>query len=218
MKKNLPKWVHELEEKIASNQIEKESGIKIFEGKVPILISAPHSVEQLRNGKKKLSEPRTAAIVQYLTEHTNCYGAFKTMNFSDDANYDEKNYYKDALIDLVKSESIKLLIDLHIMNNQREHHIDIGTGLGRNIQYRNELVRVLQNNFVKHNILKVRVDYQFQAVYEHTVSATIARTCQIPCFQLEINWNLLDENSGTFQFFEILQALEESILQYNKIL
>lgn len=204
-------FINKVEDDLKNNLIEKDKGIKIFEGDIPILLSAPHSVEQIREGKIKCAESRTAPLVQLISEKNHCFSAFKTVNFNDDANYDDNNYYKDELIKIVKDHGIKLLFDLHIMAPSRENNIDIGTGNGKNILYRQDLLEVIKNNFKMNSIDKVVTDYLFTASFKNTVSASISRECQIPCFQFEMNWNLLDEKIQDNKLVNIINAISKSI-------
>ena len=66
----------------------KEKSFKIINGSIPIILSAPHCVNQTRQGKIKQAEGETGAIVQILSKLTNCYAIYKTYNNNDDANYD----------------------------------------------------------------------------------------------------------------------------------
>ena len=90
---------------VEKGKIAKEQGKRAFEvieGQVPIIISAPHCVQQIRNGKIKSSEGETGAIAQYLAEKTQCYGIYKIYNNNDDANYDiENNPYKEQIIHMI---------------------------------------------------------------------------------------------------------------------
>ncbi len=53
---DLIKSFNDLENKIQHQQISQKKGLCCLKGTVPILISAPHAVEQTRNGKIKFSE------------------------------------------------------------------------------------------------------------------------------------------------------------------
>ena len=218
MNNDLIKLFIKVEDDLKNGIIEKDKGIIIFKGEIPILLSASHSVEQIREGKIKYAEGRTAPIVQLLHKKNGCFGAFKTMNFDDDANYDNNNYYKEELMIIVRKHNIKLLLDLHIMAPNREHNIDIGTGFGRNILHRDDLLQVIKSNFELNGIDRVEVDYMFNASFENTVSATISRKCQIPCFQFEINWKLLDEKMDDNKLTNIINAISKSIEDSKEVL
>lgn len=211
MSYNFIRSIEKIENELKKGLIEKEKGIAVFKGEIPILLSAPHSVEQTRDGKLKYGEGRTASIVQTIHEREGCFATFKTMNFQDDANYDDRNYYKDELISIVKNYDIKLLLDFHIMEQSREHNIDIGTGVGKNILNREDLLQIIKRDFETNAIGKVEVDYLFSASFKNTVSASISRECHIPCFQIEINWGLLDETLEGNMLENIIDAISKII-------
>ncbi len=204
----------DLEKKLKNEEIEHKKGMFISRGNIPILISAPHSVEQFREGKIKAAEHRTASIATFLNSQYNCYIAYKTVNFNDDANYDPKSYYKEKLIEIIEKEKIKLLLDLHIMSPTREHNIDLGTGVGNNVSYKYDLIKTIKSSFELFNIEKVKVDSVFKAAYKNTVSATIARRNKIPCFQVEMNWRLLDENNKENRILDVINSLGQIIANY----
>ncbi len=199
-----------MEEDFRFEQFEVEPFI-IENGHLPVLISAPHSVAQLRNGKPKLGEYLTGVLVQLLREDTDCYAAYKTKNTNDDANFDESNPYKDALTAHIKKNNILYLLDLHIMSNSREHLVDLGTARGRNIQQQFEKVEMIQRIFNNNGIEKVEIDQIFTAGNPNTVSATISRVCQIFSLQIEINWSLLQIDQDIQSFSNVYRSLKEII-------
>lgn len=58
-----------------------------------IIISAPHSAPQTRNGKIKLSESFTGVIAKLLNKYFGYSIIYKTKNCDDDVNYDENSSY-----------------------------------------------------------------------------------------------------------------------------
>lgn len=61
---------------------------KIIKGDMPILLSAPHAVKQIREGKIKEEDRLTGAIVEYLCIKTGTNGIVRTYNHNDDPNYE----------------------------------------------------------------------------------------------------------------------------------
>jgi hypothetical protein len=186
-------------------------GHEILEGSIPVLVSAPHSVPQLREGKYKQPEYRTGVLAQILHNQLDCYTIYKTKNNNDDANYDPVSSYKNDAIKLINNHGIKYLIDLHIMSQNREFHVDIGTARGRNINNDYKNIEKLIQIFHSNNIYQVEIDRIFTGAYPHTVSSTIWKNCHIPAIQLEINWVLLDFDKGTRSFHFVLKSLMEYI-------
>lgn len=184
---------------------------KYKKGEFPIILSAPHNVEQLRNGKIKYAESDTGPLVLLLSDLTNCHAIYKTHNLNDDANYDEQSDYKNFLINYIKSENIKMLLDIHQLSPTRVQDIEVGTAKGRNIQYKFGLIDKIVSHFKENKILNIYVDEQFSSCYEHTVSSTIARECQIPAIQIEINTALLDKTNQRYNFEGVLKSLEQIV-------
>ena len=95
-------------------KIKEEKAFEYIEGKEKIIVSAPHSVRQIRNGNIKGKDSCTGTIAILLQKQLNCYCLYKTKNCNDDANYDiENNPYKDKIIDLVEKNNINFLLDIH---------------------------------------------------------------------------------------------------------
>ncbi len=189
-------------------------GHRILEGINTIILTAPHSVSQLREGKIKAGEFRTGPIVKILGQMSQCHIAFKTKNLGDDANYNPKCNFKDDLINYVKDKGIKLVLDFHISRPEREFSIDIGTGRGANIDNREDILHCIKEH-LETKYENIKTDEVFSAKYPHTVSATVSRETGIPAFQIEINWNLIDDYNKTDEFIktmlEIINKLEEII-------
>ena len=183
---------------------QRKRAFEVIEGQVPIIISAPHCVQQLRNGKIKSSEGETGAIVQYLAEKIQCYAIYKTYNNNDDANYDiENNPYKEEIMKIVKQKGIKLLLDLHGANYTHDFDIDIGTGEGKNLIKNTYLVEDLKKCFIQNGIKKVVIDQEFKATSEHTISRSISEKMQIPCIQIEIN--------GKYRHIQCIEGIEKLV-------
>lgn len=84
----------------------------IIEGEIPVMISAPHSVKMLREGKEKGADKLTGAIALLLQEMTGCHLIYSTRFSESDPNYaTENNGYQAALADYVKSHDVEIVIE-----------------------------------------------------------------------------------------------------------
>ncbi|MGD7053481.1 hypothetical protein [Sutcliffiella horikoshii] len=195
-----------IEESFQGNQ----EGFHYIEGDLPILLSAPHSVTQQRNGKEKQGEFLTGPMVMHLQRQLNCHAIFKTKNLMDDANYNPKSTYRNFIKKIVNEHSINFLLDLHIMAPSRPYNIDLGTGRGKNIRHSQgpKIVNHIQKTLLAQGIHDVLIDHIFTAGYPHTVSADVSKSCNIFCLQIEMNWKLLENPSDSLYFKKILTALE----------
>lgn len=204
-----------IEEKFETENFSGETGFRIEEGKnLSIMISAPHSVSQYRNGKIKVAEKRTGIIVLLLKEMLDLSVIYKTKNKKDDANFDDKNEYRDTLVEYIKENKVKCLLDFHIAGSKRPFHLEIGTGQGKNIHGRDDLKEEIINSLGE-KYERITVDEFFPAKNPNTVSATIAREVGIPAFQIEINWKIIENYDKMLDlikcFGEILKKLEKKL-------
>ena len=188
--------------------MEREQTFVLVEGNRKVMVSAPHAVEHTREGKVRYPEPQTAELAKALHQRLGCPIIYKTVNAGDDANYDEKCVYKQTLAEYVREQEVSFLIDLHQMAGFRKEQICLGTGYGKNISEA-EAGRCVQA-FTKQG-LEVSVDKPFAASYPYTVAAYIHQECGIPCVQIEINSNLVIQDSTDFAGEQVLGALEELV-------
>lgn len=210
-----------LEEKIKEYEKiftkEKTGDYTLLQGSGKIMISAPHSVEQTREGVLKSAEPQTGVLAKLLHETTGCPVIYKTGNCNDDANYDEISAYRQALREYCKRANIKLLVDLHQLSPLRQEEIDLGTGKGKNLSSA-RLLDFIKRTFKENGVDKIEVDKLFSATYPYTVSAEISRVCQIQAVQIEINSRLVYGDGSLQTFKSVFSALEQIIKQGQSLL
>lgn len=211
LKLEIEKYNKELLENEKIRKERKEVSFKIINGSLPIILSAPHAVRQLRENKIKSAEGETGAIVQILAKETGCYAIYKTYNNDDDANYDLDSKYKKELSKIIETENIKLLLDIHGAKNEHDFNIEICTDNGKNINYNNELVYSLKKCFEKEKIDKITENTIFKANSIRTISKYIHEETNIPCIQLEI--------TGRYRYIENLEGIQKllnSLKEYIK--
>ena len=104
----------------------ENTSINIIKGKEKIILSAPHSVLHMRENSIRPRETRTGTIVKTIANKCKVYCIYKTKNEYNDANWDTNCQYKNTLENLVKSEKIEALLDLHGMAAHRPQDICIG--------------------------------------------------------------------------------------------
>lgn len=185
-------------------------------GEGTVMISAPHSAEQTRNGRKKYGEYLTGVLINMLYDELGCPVIYKEKNCGDDANYDEKCRYKKALTKYVKKNGVRYLLDLHQMNPGREEMIDIGTGYGKNIESEPKLAERIKASFESAGFKMVTIDEPFAAIHPFTVSSFTSRECGIPCIQIEFNTRLLSKRYNECRFEEVLEVMKGIISDLNE--
>lgn len=198
-------------------ETEKENSFELLAGKGKIIVSAPHSVEQTRQGKKKYAEPQTGAIAKLLHDNLGIPVIYKTKNCGDDANFDEASPYKDALVDYIKENKIEFMLDLHQLAPTRDVMIDIGTGKYKNVKDES-IVQSAYKVFEKYNLGRIEIDTPFDASYPYTMSSYVSRKCNISCLQIEMNSKIVRTDSKSSKEEKVFLSLVELIETIEKTL
>lgn len=207
----------ELFDELKEQHDKTQKPFQIIKGTCPVLLSAPHSTTQLRNGKIKAKELGTGSIIIEVAKQTNCYAIYKLWNNQDDANYDiDNNDYKEQVLKLIQENQIQLFIDIHGSNNTDRFDIDIGTDNLKNLNGKDTLL----NNWIeicqKKGIHKVGIDQKFKANTLHTITKTVAINYPIPCMQMEITREYRDLKN--FKHMKlIIECLEEFIEPFKNV-
>ncbi len=196
--------------------VERDRSFELLEGARKIMLSAPHSVAQTRDGKLKTAEPQTGMLVKLLHDELACPAIYKTKNCGDDANFDEESAYKRALQRYIRTHGVRFLIDLHQLSPDREVQIDIGTGKSKNLAGQ-DCVNAALKAFTRRNLGVVQLGKPFDAAEPYTISSFIAATCKIPCVQIEINSALVCEGYENYRLGDVYEALKEFILAVEAI-
>lgn len=168
-------------------------------GDLPILLSAPHAVKQIRNGEIKAHEFYTGAIVECLAKQIGCacitkqYLIENTIN--DDPNTDNAYCsYKTAINQFLQENEIKLFIDIHGLSSKRDSIVDICIDKGKNINdmtYVFTLQKYIENEF---GVNTSSIDKYFSAFSDNIMSKWIHQNFDISAIELEIN--------GAYRWFE----------------
>jgi len=168
-------------------------------GDIPILLSAPHAVKQIRNGEIKAHEFYTGAIATCLAKKIGCACITKQYlienSQNDDPNTDNAYCsYKTAINQFLQEHEIKLFVDIHGLSSNRDSIIDICIDNGKNVNdmdYVSSLQKCLENKFGEN---KSSIDKYFQAFSENIMSKWIHSNFGISAIELEIN--------GAYRWFE----------------
>lgn len=185
------------------------ASFEILHGTGAVMFSAPHAVLQTRNGASKAAERYTGILCKILHEEYKYPVIYKTRHLMDDANYDEVSDYREALCRFLQKNSIRYLIDLHQLKPSREMDVCVGTGYGKNIFGKQELVDIVRDCFVPNGIKNITVDNPFPAGDPNSVCSTVASCCDIPAIQLEINSNLLIQGSEGYRLSNVIKSLHD---------
>lgn len=202
--------IRELNKKYAANDyngiLNTGNNTRVIPGNCPILLSAPHAVRQIRNGKIKGADTLTGPIVEVLCEKTGAHGIIRTFNLGDDPNNDNTGHglaYKESIIDIAKKNNIKCIIDIHGCCDDYPFDIDIGTNDGMNINNNTSFLNVIREQFSA--ICETRIDCMFKASNKATVCNYVSRATNIPCFQIELS--TLIRRTKTIQLLDSLTVI-----------
>lgn len=185
----------------------------IIEGRIPILLSAPHAVRSVRDRIIKPSDIYTGSIVEYLCLKLNTFGIIRSCNMGDDPNYDMNGYglaYKKAICYLVERYGIICLIDIHGCGDLYSFDIDIGINNSKNINYYDSLLYLIYKTLSE--IGKVTIDAKFKASNMTNISRYVHEVTKVSCYQLEISKELRTKKTKL-----LLETLEKMILEYLRV-
>lgn len=227
--KNLTlKYMDELEKEFSLNNYQgvktgKES-FKILKGDRKILISTPHSIDQVRNGMLKPRELYSGALGKLLHKSTGAYLIYKSHNDLIDDNFVLHTKYKQAIGKLIKEDGIKFVIDIHGMVGSKSKRfrgdfLALGTDYGRNLLGETHVIDEFIRIFNCYGIEKIATDKYFKASKETTISKYISKYFNTPAVQVEISgdfrngltYDIEDVRKLVCAFEEIIYFLDKNL-------
>ena len=180
-------------------------------GLLPVILTAPHTIKQLKeNGTIKLPKPFTKAIAMYIANKLDTSFLIKTQDTGVDANSDNKEDFKETLLQIIKSQNIKLLIDIHGSKKERDFDIEFGTLNNLSADY--STVKELEDSFKEHNIYNIVYNEPFKG---GGITKYIYGNTDIDVIQIEINQKFRDiDNIDNLK--NVCDSLITFIKQYTK--
>lgn len=184
-----------------------DNSFEYKQGKITdILISAPHSANQTREGKIKYAERYTGVIANILHKYFGYSILYKTKNCGDDANYDEKSSYKDFLYEKCRQFKPLVVLDLHGLSKNREAQVNIGTNFGESVFQDNEIITCLIDCLKKYKVTNIVTDHPFSANLR-TITSSLSRNVGTKAIQLELNYGFLSASEKNI--LKIVNAIDE---------
>lgn len=189
---------------------------KIINGKIPIILSAPHAVKSYKSGKEKKADLVTGAIVQYLCKMTGAYGIIRTYNLKDDPNSQNTENglkYKEGILKLIRENKIECMMDIHGFSKECGSDIDIGINNGLNINGREDLLQTIREELA--GLGNITVDKKYKASFSTNVSRYISeKEKNVACFQLEISNKIRNSIEKLPQLLDSMErAIEKVAIQ-----
>ena len=183
----------------------------IKKGCLPILFTAPHTMEQVReDGTIKPSEVFTKAIALYLNHYANVNAMIKIKDTGLDSNRDNRDEFKTELLRFIKDNNIKLVIDLHGSKKEREFDLEFGTM--NNLSADFSTIKELENSFLTNGISNITHNDPFKG---GAITQYVYGLKDVDIIQLEINSRFRDfDNIDQLEL--ICKSLIDFIKHYNE--
>lgn len=171
------------------------SPFELRAGNLPVAISAPHAVSQMRAGAVKPSDDFTGPIALVVSELADCHAIVATRFDENDPNWDpmEQCRYKQALASMVRELGLVAVIDVHGVPSASPYAIEIGSADGLSVSVMpgaDKLAKRLFNEELAPFLAKygktVALNESHAARGANTVTNAISRNCGIAALQLEL--------------------------------
>ena len=203
-----------------------KSNYVIESGTIPIMISAPHSVNHFRDGEVKCCDMFTGGIARYLHGLTGCHVIYSSKFSKTDPNNDPvgNNEYQEDLQQYVNANNIKLLIDLHGSSKSRPYAVELGTITDddkslHGMKFIGEFITEVFDFYFKSLNIEIKEIWKnkiFSAGSRNTVTNYISTNTKTATIQLEINGHYRDP--GDVQSMEsLINGLEYIINSLSRI-
>lgn len=187
-------------------------------GTNPILLSAPHAVNQKRDNKLKYAEYFTGALAEQLAEDIGCSVITKQYVdvdlYNDDANYEFSCLYKDVVSDFIGKNNIKLFVDIHGLAKDKTSSIDIATNYHNNLVHMEilDLLQIADSSYNKY----------YKADNNCVMSNYVHDNMNIDSLELEINgryrWFFDDTLEQSLQMYKDLRTFLLKSIDFYKVI
>ncbi len=207
-----------LEEDFANNEyfgtnVWTEEKYRVLSGNNCVLLSAPHSVNQIRSDDVRDAEKYTGAITRYLSQKTSSYAIFEVFTHAD-PNSDINHNYKDAVVNLIENFDIKILLDIHSSTFSDDTDIDIVTNNRETLCGMDSLIDKLKTLAIKHDV-KIDEHNVPNKDKENEIIGATSLLCGIPSIRLVINNKRIDIDDENNIILRICMLLEDFISYVN---
>lgn len=198
----------------------------LIEGRIPVLLSAPHGAAHFRKGRVKDEDEYTSGLVRLVAEETGAHALFAWRKSSTDPNYYANTPYKRALRSFVEQHPVNFVLDVHGCSPDRDFGVALGTMHNRSCQnQRPAILRTLaRHGFSEANqgLMRLDLDQTFPANGSENVE-TVTRfsfnQLGIPAAQIELNARLrIVQRLPGAAASEPLEGDAETILQMINVL
>lgn len=178
-------------------------------GNIPVILTAVHTMNHFKiDGTTKPIEPFTKAIALYTAAETNSFAFVKIKDTGIDSNSLIEDEFKITLLDIIKKNNIKLLIDIHGADEKRTFDVELGTLYNLSADY--STIKELEDAFKEQGINNISINEPFKG---GGITQYIYHNTNIDIIQLEINRRYRDINNPD-NIEKICNSLISFINQY----
>ena len=172
-------------------------------GRRKVLITAPHAEEHKRKGQFKQAERTTGQIATFLSEQYNCHALLTNGRQDHDPSFDaycpltlNTCPFKDKIDAIIKQHGIRLVIDLHLLRQDRPFLFVIGTNdelttLG--YAFLTPLLKSKLAHIAAEDLCLVNPEFGYSARHKAAIARYVSGKHFVPSIQLEINTSLCQE-------------------------
>lgn len=186
--------------------------IHFEKGTTPILLSAPHTVNFLKeDGNFKMREGYTKAIVKYLAQKTGAFLMIKENSDGIDPNKPEMENYKRRLLQIIEDYQIQLVLDIHGAASHHDFAIEIGSLDG--VSARAQTIESLRTALKNQGIAPVAENNPFKG---GGITKTVHGNTNIEVLQLEINRDYRDLTHPE-KLFHLCKSLENFLKSFPQL-
>lgn len=204
---DLKEWNKRFEANNHNGIQNNKENYEFHQGKKQVIISAPHAVRQVREGRDKEADFLTGPLAMYIAKKSNCSYLVRVYNNEDDPNFpigktleEIENAYLKFLIDYIKANPEYLVIDLHGCKDSRPYDCSIGSHHFKTCE--KEIIDIFSSCLRKYGL---SVDEDSQIFSGGQVTRQVGKT-NSNAIQLEIR-----REYRTFKNTENLNNLVEAI-------
>lgn len=169
----------------------------IVEGRIPVLLSAPHGAAHFRNGRLKEEDEYTGGLVRLIAEKTGAHALYAYRMSNTDPNYYTNVPYKRALQYLTDRHGVHFVLDVHGCSPDRRFGIALGTMHNRSCpRHRPMIIQTFfEHGFTEMNagLLRLDLDNTFPANgndHVETITQFAFNKLGVPAAQIELNARL----------------------------
>ncbi|NMC09298.1 hypothetical protein GYA44_03165 [Candidatus Microgenomates bacterium] len=184
---------------------------KVIQGKISLLLSAPHVYAHRRprlNMAYKQGEPLTDAIVEEVCRNIECFGIYSSKDIDYDPNFhkEKDNPYKQEIVEIVKTEKIKFVADIHGLSD--EHLYDIGIYYPTKFLRSRKLAMKIKDSLGHGELRGINVSVlRLLDNNQETITEFVASNLRIPAIQIEVARYIREDESLRNSFVENLSKV-----------